>query len=157
MSGSSSASSTRPSRSSTSRSSPSKVVRRRLTRAYSAFVLAAVSGSSQNPGSPMRASKSEARVLSSAGSKVVREELELLADRREALRRRLGRGGGAHGCSVLDGLPGVPRRRATGGPVAQVPLDGYLRDLRPLQARRGAGRRRRRAVRGADDAPRSWD
>src|SRR3954468_20594694 len=100
MSGSSSASSTRPSRSSTSRSRPSKVVRRRLTRAYSALVLAADSGSSQKPGSPMRASRSEARVLSSAGSKVVREELELLADRRKALRRRLG-GGGAHGRLTL--------------------------------------------------------
>src|SRR5919107_94955 len=71
--------------SSTSSSSAAKVSWRRLTRAYSALTLAAASGSSQKPGSPIRASSAAERSLSATGSKVVREQGHLLADGGEAL------------------------------------------------------------------------
>src|SRR3954451_4475768 len=90
MSGSSSASSTRPARSDSSAASLSYDSRRRWTRAYSALTLAAASGSSQKPGSPMRASSAPARDLIWAGSKVVREQGHLLAAGGEALGDRLG-------------------------------------------------------------------
>ena len=60
-----------------------------VVRACSAETLAAVLWSSQKPGSPIWPSSSATCRLSAAGSKVVREQLELVADRRKALRRRL--------------------------------------------------------------------
>ena len=89
-SSSSSASSTSASRSSTSAATPRKVSRRRVRRACSAPALAAASASSQNPGSPICVSSAAMRSASDAGSKIVREQLKLVANRRETRRRRLG-------------------------------------------------------------------
>ena len=61
----------------------------RVARACSALDFAARSWSSQKPGAPISRSSASARSFSAAGSKVVREQLQLLADRRQALRRRL--------------------------------------------------------------------
>ena len=68
-----------------SASSAPNVSSRRWTRAYSAFTLAAASGSSQKPLSPIWASSAAARSRSPAGSKIVREQGHLLADGGEAL------------------------------------------------------------------------
>src|SRR5215204_2337289 len=96
-SSSSSASSTSPSRSSASACSLVNVSSRRLSRACSAPKRPAASGSSQKPGAPICSSSSARRVFSPAGSKVVREQGQLLADGRQALRGGLGGGGRRHG------------------------------------------------------------
>jgi hypothetical protein len=57
------------------------------------------------------------RDSSPAGSKIVREQLQLVADRRKALRRRLGWRGG-HGVRLSDGRA----RPAEGGRVAEALL-----------------------------------
>src|SRR5919107_1441539 len=100
--------------SSTSSSSAAKVSWRRLTRAYSALTLAAASGSSQKPGSPIRASSAAERSLSATGSKVVREQGHLLADGGEALRGRLGL---RHATTVAQPEPAIGL-----GPVALLVL-----------------------------------
>ena len=59
-------------------------------------IFAAAAASSQKPGSPICVSSACARSASEAGSKIVREQLQLVADRREARRRRLFSGGTRH-------------------------------------------------------------
>ena len=88
-SGSSSASSASASRSSTSAASAANVSSLRVARACSALTCAARSWSSQKPGAPISLLELGDRAFSPGGSKVVREQLQLLADRRKALRRRL--------------------------------------------------------------------
>src|SRR4051794_31948532 len=80
-------------RSSTSACRPLNSSSLRLTCECSVLTLAAVSASSQKPGACICPSSAPRRSLSAAGSKVVREQLELVADRRQALGRRLGVGG----------------------------------------------------------------
>jgi hypothetical protein len=60
-----------------------------VVRACSALTDAARSWSSQKPGTPISVSSALARSLSAAGSKIVREQVQLIADRREALGERL--------------------------------------------------------------------
>src|SRR5436305_2141069 len=97
ISGSSSASSASGSRSSTSRSSSRNVLSLREARACSADTLAARSWSSQKPEAPISVSSALTRSLRPSGSKIVREQLQLLADRRKPLRQRFGGGGGHRG------------------------------------------------------------
>src|SRR4051812_2501965 len=92
-SGSSSAISASASRSSASACSGVKLSSGRWVRVCSAPTLAAASGSSQKPAAPIWASSSASRSLSPAGSKIVREQGQLLTDGGQALR------GGLLGCS----------------------------------------------------------
>src|SRR6202000_2193271 len=63
---------------------------------------AARSWSSQKPAAPISSSSAVVRWASAAGSKIVREQLELPADGREPLRKRRGRGGGHAGAAVSN-------------------------------------------------------
>src|SRR5215210_4418481 len=121
MSSSSAASSTRPSRSSTSAWRPRNVSSFRVARACSALTRAARSWSSQKPASPISPSSASMRRASASGSKVVREQLELVADRREALGGDVGRGGGRHASDVTRSR-GPGGRAAPSGAVALLEL-----------------------------------
>src|SRR4051794_40529873 len=114
--------------SSASDSSSRKELSRRPTRACSAVTCAACSWSSQKPGSPISRSSASRRCCSAAGSKVVREQLELVAE---------GRGGVSHLCPVtlLELLPGA-------APARVVAPDAIgLLDPAGLNLRRRLGRR----------------
>ena len=89
MSGSSAAISASVSRSSASERSVVNVCSLREARACSDDTFAAASWSSQKPGSPIRVSSSATCSVSAAGSKIVREQLQLITDGRNALRRGL--------------------------------------------------------------------
>src|SRR5215218_6633239 len=147
-SGSSSASSTRPSRSSASVWSLVNASSRRWVRVCSALVLAAVSGSSQKPGAPIRASSALRRACSEAGSKVVREQGHLLADAGQPLRGGLGGGGGGHGCEASGRSAGL---RWTGH-GASLPARPATRDASAGRSPRDrAGRSSAAGDRGAAD------
>src|SRR5215203_718371 len=96
ISSSSAAISARSPRSATSDSSPRNISSRRWARAWAAETRAAVSWSSQKPGCPISSSSRAASVSSAAGSKVVREQGQLLADGGQARRYGLALRGVGH-------------------------------------------------------------
>ena len=89
MSGSSAAISASVSRSSASERSAVNVCSLREARACSDDTFAAASWSSQKPGSPIAGLELGDLLGQRSGSKIVREQLELITDGREALRRGL--------------------------------------------------------------------
>src|SRR5215218_3638692 len=107
----------------------------------------------------MRSSSSASVRFRPAGSKIVREERELLADRRKALRRRLGRGGTGHTSTVARGVAGALgarlraaprlggldlRARALGLGALLAAVEAARLDVAPGELRRlGDGRRDR--------------
>src|SRR4051794_14598606 len=130
ISSSSSAISARSARSSTSASSPRNISRRRCARAWAAEVRAAPSWSSQKPGRPISSSSPAASFSSPAGSKIVREQGQLLPDGGQArcgrfalslghMNRLLGVAGEGDTRPALQGLGSLilrdPRRDDPGG------------------------------------------
>src|SRR3954469_20851910 len=143
---SSAASSSSASRSSSSRSVSRYAASLRDARACSADTFAARSWSSQKPGSPISRSSASRRSASAAGSKVVREQLQLVAEIRS---HRLGP------VALLEFLTGAaPARVVAADLVALVHVPG-LHDRQRLDRRavlvvgdlRPGGARRRRCER----------
>src|SRR4051794_3423879 len=143
---SSAASSSSASRSSSSRSVSRYAASLRDARACSADTFAARSWSSQKPGSPISRSSASRRSASAAGSKVVREQLQLVAEIRS---HRLGP------VALLKFLAGAaPARVVAADLVALVHVPG-LHDRQRLDRRavlvvgdlRPGGARRRRCER----------
>src|SRR4029077_15356671 len=113
---------------------------------------------SQKLGAPISRSSSSTRAFSPAGSKIVREQLQLVAARRKALRRRLRRGvgGGGHApeaisksrrdavrssasdaVALLEFLPAAAPARVVAADLVDR-VDAPLRDVRRrLFTRRG--------------------
>src|SRR5882757_204381 len=134
ISSSSSASSARSPSSATSLSSPRNISRRRWARAWAAEVRAAVSWSSQKPGAPIASSSSVDSRSRPAGSKVVREQGQLLADSGDSRRYGLFLRGIGHGPTLPGREAGLAERlgavleRAPGAdpPLAQLEDPGHL-------------------------------
>ena len=139
----------------------------RCRRAYSALTFAAASVSSQKPAEPICASSSPARCLRPTGSKVVREQGQLLTDGGETLRGGLGRrarhrlqvsGRRARRCASSP-LPMIARsaRACTApaaSPVARAALgDRGERGVRELVAAMSVQARRARPARRTPDRP----
>jgi len=89
-----------------------------MARECSALTFAAFSWSSQKPPPDIRPSSSATRSLSAAGSKVVREQRHLRADRSKALRDTLGGGSGGHRAQDRAGVAGRGNRSDASGLVA---------------------------------------
>ena len=85
------------------------VFSRFCARACAAEVVAAVSWSSQKPGCPISASSRSASASSAAGSKVVREQGQLLADGGQARCDRFGGRGVGHDLQLRTCRRGGPR------------------------------------------------
>src|SRR5215203_2625040 len=110
ISSSSAAISARSSRSATSLCSPRNISSRRWARAWAAEVRAAASWSSQKPGLPISSSSRAASASSPAGSKVVREQGQLLADGGQAGRYGLTLRGVGHGARLPGQEAALPQR-----------------------------------------------
>src|SRR5215213_10142037 len=132
-------------RSATSASSSPKVLSLRWARECADEVRAAACWSSQNPGRCISASRASTSDSSAAGSKVVREQGQLLADSGQPRRYGLGLSGVGHGLRLLSRSrmaplarvccaddPGRRRRKDSVG-AGQVGerLAQIVRDLRP--------------------------
>src|SRR6476661_7386502 len=113
ISSSSVASSASSARSSASACSRVKDSRRRCARAWAAEVRAAFSWSSQKPGRCISSSRRAASARSESGSKIVREQLQLIAD-----------GGQPRGNALWCARLGHVNSLATAAPVNLDELDG---------------------------------